>query len=196
MSFEGQVKGDIYLNKGEPEDACISPRIILIGDDIKFPLIKYRTPPWLGLPGGKMKWEEYPEGANALSIGAFPTLIREVEEECGIDISNNLEQTACLGLVETNVVDQIKRRILVYVTPIFVSFAPDLEFNDVSKRTHLVSLKEHIPGPLFPDARLALASLKSRWGKPISPEWLGEERIFFEHRPRVRMLMGPPGWAC
>jgi 8-oxo-dGTP pyrophosphatase MutT (NUDIX family) len=198
MSLERHEKGDLYFNKGESWEACISPRILLVGDKGKFPLIKYRVSPWLGLPGGKMKWEEFPEGANALSFGAFPTLVREVEEECGLNIAGYLEGMACLGLAEINIVDNDARQILVSFAPIFVGLAPDLTFKDVSERTHLARLGEHLPGPLFPDARLALAHYERKRGseEQITPEWLGEERIFFEHRPQVRLLMGPPSWAC
>lgn len=69
-----------------------------------FPLVPYRDTRWLGLPGGKVTIKEAVRGVNFLSAGAYPTLIREVKEECGIDITQQLETASCLGLAEIGVI--------------------------------------------------------------------------------------------
>jgi 8-oxo-dGTP pyrophosphatase MutT (NUDIX family) len=157
MILERLEKDDVLFEEDGPRMSLISPRIILIGDGNVFPLVEYRNTRWLGLPGGKVKGKECPEGENMLSFGAFLTIVREVREKCGIDLSGYLEQIACLGLAEINVVDNTARQVVTYQTPIFIGLVSELEFTNVNDRVHLVRIGEHLPGPLFPDARLALA---------------------------------------
>ena len=81
------------------------------------------------------------------------------------------------------------------ITPIYVCKTNDLR--GVNSDTQLVNVWGHIPGPLFPDARIAISRLKEGVGNkkgPISPQWLNDRKIYFEMKPQMRLLMGPPEW--
>lgn len=179
-------------------DYCFSARIILVGNEGYFPLVQYKDTDWFGLPGGKEEKNELPDEVNRLSAVCLPVFSREFQEECGIDISGHLNEIGCLGLASVNAVDEERRQITQIHSAIFVSFAPELKFEGINNRTRLFHLDEHIPGPLFPDARLGLAELNRvrKEKKSIAPVWLNKKNIYFKHRSNFGLLMGPPAWAC
>jgi len=188
--------GDVLASLHEKAGTSVSPRIIILDWDANIPLVRYKDTPWFGLPGGKANEGEATEAANFLSKGAYPTLIREVQEECGIDITESIKTAPCLGLVEIGIVDNISRFVNYSIAPIFV--CKNVNLTGVSDNTQIVNLRSHIPGPIFPDARIAINALKegARQKKgPIEPQWLNDGRIFyFEMKPQMRNLPGSPEW--
>jgi len=185
---------DFFLIESERVRTCLSPRIIIVEKGGNFPLVPYQGTSWLGLPGGKVKEAEVGKD-NFLSAGSFPTLTREIWEECGIDISGCLGQAACLGLAEIATVDNVARQITLTRTPIFVCRITSL--GNINAETQLVNIASHLPGPLFPDARAGITRLKEviRQKEPIQPEWFNKERIYyFMLKPEIGLLMGPPSW--
>jgi 8-oxo-dGTP pyrophosphatase MutT (NUDIX family) len=196
MQNERDDEGDYYLVDSESVRSSLTPRLIILDGNGNFPLVRYKDTDWLGLPGGKAKKNEVEEGANFLSSGAFPTLIRELREECDIDISDYINGAACLGLAEIAVVDSVNRQVNFTFTPIFICRTS--EIGAVSEITQVVNLREHLPGPLFPDAQIAIKFLKegSRSKKgPIQPEWLNDRQVYYyEMLPQIRLLTAPPDW--
>ena len=174
----------------------LAPRVIILDKAGNLPLVEYKKTGWFGLPGGKVEEDELTEGVDYLSSGSFPTLIREIKEETEIDVSGFIHDSACLGIAEIGVVDSVEKRIDFNISPIFVCRMDTIE--GASKKTKIANLNSHLPGPIFPDARLAIGRLKEglRDEKgPIEPKWLNEEGVFyFELRPKMRLLFGPPSW--
>ena len=196
MGVEQADLKDLFDSVHERLKTSLSPRIIIIDNNANIPLVRYKDTPWFGLPGGKVKEKEAVEDANFLSTGAYPTLIREVKEECRIDISDSLRVASCLGVAEIGIVDSVKRVVNYSLSPIFVCRREGL--SDVNNDTQLFNLRSYLPGPIFPDARLAIRVLKDsiRTKKgPIQPAWLNDGRvIYFEMKPQMRLLMEPPNW--
>ena len=188
---------DLFLVESERLGISLSPRVIIIGKGGDIPLVPYKATKWLGLPGGKVKETEALEDVNFLSVGSFPTLAREVWEECGIDILNCLNKAACLGLAEIGIVDSVNQQVRLTYTPIFVCINADL--GNVNTNTQLVNIESHLPGTLFHDARAGLSRLKEGIGRKeglILPEFLNDGKIYyFEIRPQMRPLVDPPDWA-
>lgn len=176
--------------------SCVSPRVILLTKNGDFPIVRYSSTKWWGLPGGKATESELRGKDNFLSGGAFPTLLREIHEECGMDISGLLEASACLGLAEIAVVDDQAKTVTLTYTPIFV--CPVAKLEPVAGGVRIVNINSHLPGPLFPDARLGITRLKrvlAKEGDPILPVFLNDRGIcYVEHRPQIRPLMGRPDW--
>lgn len=196
MEREHESGKDFFVRKSDRVRTATSPRVIIIDKDGNFPLVPYKNTQWQGLPGGKMKESEVIYNVNQLSTGSFPTLVREVKEECGIDISNSLNKSACLGLAEIGVVDGEKKQVTLVYSPVFVCKTTDL--GKLSSNVKLANINSHLPGPVFPDTRLALRRLKEgiRDEKgPIYPTWLNDRKIYyFEMRPEMKLLIGPPDW--
>jgi len=195
MQKEGDDGTDSFLVKSERVISSLSPRLILLEENGNIPLVPYKDTGWLGLPGGKATEAELVEEVNFLSTGAFPTLAREVWEECGIDVSYQLERSACLGLAEIGVVDSVQKQVNFVLTPIYVCKTNELR--DLDENVQVVNIWQHIPGPLFPDARLAISRLKEGVGNQkgqIHPGWLNGNKIYFEMKPQMGLLMGPPEW--
>jgi 8-oxo-dGTP pyrophosphatase MutT (NUDIX family) len=181
------------------EEVTVSPRVILLDENGNFPLVRYKDTPWLGLPGGQVEIEEDSIEKNFLSTGAFPTLIREVKEECGIDISSYLtKKCGCLGITEVSSVSESEsgKKIKHGKVLLFVCRVPGNLFNNLSEGVELVNINSHLPGPIFPDARVAIEYLKKSRGKkngPIEPAFLGPKRkMWAQMKPKVRMLFGNP----
>jgi len=194
---ERRTERDIFLHESRQIRSYVSPRVIILIGKEEFLLVPYEATRWLGLPGGKVKESEVAKKSNFLSSGAFPTLSREVKEECGIDISGSLETSYCLGLAEINIVDNSIRRITLSYAPIF--FCPVSRIGKVKKGVRIVNIRSHLPGPLFPDARMGISRLKEileadKRG-PAYFEFLNDEcACYIELRPKVKQLMGPPDW--
>lgn len=174
----------------------LAPRVVILDKSGNFPLVEYKDTGWFGLPGGKVEPEDMAEGAEYLSAGAFPTLVREVQEECGIDTSGYISRSACLGVAEIGVVDSVNRRVDFNISPVFVCKAD--EIGKVNEKTRIANINSHISGPLFPDARMAIGRLREgirhERGR-IKPVWLNDKGVFyFEMRPQMRLLSGPPEW--
>ena len=182
------------LGKESKIRSVVSPRVILLTRNGDFPLVPYENTGWYGLPGGKIKIGE--ADGNFLSLGSFPTLTREVMEECGVDISDHLTNSCCLGLAEIGAVDNTEKRITFYLSPIFLFFVPDLK--GTKQGVAIVNLNSHMPWPLFPDVRMGITylreSIKEQKRGKIFPEFLNEEIYYFQLRPEVGLLMGPPKW--
>lgn len=196
MERDRSREKDFFINDGERVRTATSPRVIILDNNGGFPLVPYENTSWQGLPGGKMKESEIIPNANQLSAGSFPTLVREVKEECDIDITNSLNKSACLGLAEIGIVDAVKKQVTLLISPIFLCRTENLD--NLSPSANLVNIKEHLPGPLFPDARLAIKRLKEGMKEekgPIYPEWLNDKGIYyFELRPEMKLLTRPPSW--
>lgn len=195
MSTE-RISGDFYLNESEKYRSTITPRVILLDGEGNFPLVSYKNTRWFGLPGGKVSKQEVAGNANFLSTGSFPTLAREVEEECGIDIARGLAKSACLGLAEINIVDETRKACTLNLTPVYVCRVDNLD--GLNGEVVAVNINDHIPGPLFPDARLAIKYLKEgRKTKKghITPNWLnGGKAYYFKLHPKPHLLDEPPSW--
>ncbi len=190
---------DIVTPSAEaPMREVISPRVILLDPNGSFVLVLHEGTGWWGLPGGKFKVGEVTSGLNLLGIGVFPTLRREVSEEVGINIS--LYQPihfTCLGVTEVHAVDSENRQITRITSPIFVYKVPDL----LGIKQNTVLLASYpFPGPLFPDARIALKyyfdKARTNSGELITPEFLNQGEVFyFQMKPKPQLLMGSPSWA-
>ena len=163
-------------------------------------MVQYKA--WHGLPGGKIKKHELDPEENLLTIGAFPTLVREVREECGIDFSSFLEKCTCLGIAQVSEVigePNSAEKIIHRIAPIFYCPVPEEALANLREDVIIANLNDHLAGPLFPDARVAISylkrSIRERRG-PIIPEFInGEDGIyFFQTRPKVNLLMGHPPW--
>ncbi len=196
---EKESLGDLFIPSKEAlERAVISPRVILRDPRGNFILVLHQETGWWGLPGGKNKLVDLSGEENSLSTGAFPTLQREVSEEVGIDISPYLlASSGCLGLTEIFSVNSDISRITHVLSPIFVCMVPDLS-GARQNTTPLTSTP--FPGPLFPDARIALKyfveKMKTKAEGPIIPEFLNKDEVFyFQMKPTPRLLIGPPPWA-
>lgn len=177
-----------------------SVRVIIISSTGKFILVPYQNTNWLGLPGGKVKTGEYQTDGNLLTTAAHPTLIREVKEECGIDISFYLARSFFyLGLAEVTAIDNTRKIATNILTPISVCSVLQIKKNDLKPETVVMNIEDHLSGPLFPDARIALTFLKKLWQAerllPVLPVYLSSEKpIFFQTHPTVGPLWGPPEW--
>jgi len=185
--------GDLILGDERTRSAVITPRIILLTQR-GIPMVE--TNGWLGLPGGKVKENEC--DGNLMTTDAYPTLIREVEEECGFDISGHLRQSsACLGIVtDLFRVDSEAKTIKEMVVPVFLCKAPDLAGGrrDIVWRDIFSDSFEKV----YPDAGLALRYLqqkiKSGVKGSIEPEFLNHGIIYFQTRPSMKRLSVRPGW--
>lgn len=196
---EREKDRDFFYQRDPLVRSCTVPRVILLAPGGDFPLVSYQGTDWYGLPGGKMKAHEAEAAGegNFLHRGAFPTLSREVEEECGLDVSAFLRVSGCLGLAEVGEVDSLAKEVIIFDTPIFVCLVPSLE--GVKKGVLIVNIKSHLPGPLFPDARMGIDRLRAVIGTrdrgPIHPEFLNKGGIcYVQVRPQLKPLMGPPDW--
>lgn len=186
---------DFYLpHKSASVRTVISPRVILLDPDGNFPLVL--TKGLRGLPGGKGKLSEIAD-QNLLGIGSFPTIAREVEEETERDVSAYLSKaSACVGLAEITGVDAVAHVVTEILTPIFICRVPHMTYpNTVT----IANLHEHQPGPLYPDARLAIHHVQRRIRERqtgfILPEFLNEGRkIYFQLAP-VRGLISRIPWV-
>lgn len=120
--------------------------------------------------------------------------MREVEEECGINIDKFLTSTACLGLVDIAAVDHHARRVTRIMTPLFVCNGV---LKGITPGTLMANIREWPPSPLFPDASIGIAYVKEHLkavGR-ILPQWLNDGGIiYFSMKPRMGLLMGPPDW--
>lgn len=175
----------------------VSPRVIILTNEGDFPLVPHKNTGWFGLPGGRAEWSEMAKEANFFSPDAFPTLTREVKEECDWDISGFLEKSACLGLAEIWIVNSQAKQAILSLSPIFVYLAPTL--GKLKRGVEIANLKLPLPGPIFPDARLAISRLKQGAKTDqelIQTELLNEKAIYFQLRPEVGQLMAPPPWLC
>lgn len=178
-----------YIPERREKTVC-SVRVIIISPDGRFILVRYGDTPWFGLPGGKVKAGEYQPDSNLLTDAAHPTLIREIQEECGFDISPHLAGSFCLGLAEVTAIDNVKRLATHILTPIFICPVPQIRENDLKPGTIVMDIGNHLPGPLFPDARIAITHFKGQRAGYLGPERL----IFFQMRPRLGPLWEAPGW--
>lgn len=174
--------------------SVVSPRVILLTRSGDFPLVPYKDTGWYGLPGGKVKISE--ADGNLLSLGSFPTLRREVIQECGINIAGYLADSCCLGLAEIWAVDNTERRMTFFLNPIFLCFIPDL--NGIKQGVAIANLNSHIPGPLFPDARMGITYLREsireqKRGK-ILPKFLNDGTCYIQLKPEVGLVIGPSRW--
>lgn len=202
MNPETLPEIDLSTYERETKTATVcSPRVIIISLSGEFVLVRYKDTAWLGLPGGKVQTEEYEPDGNLLSTAAFPTLEREVGEECGLSIHLEPSKCPCLGLVDIATVDNTQRIVTQHLTPIFIYLSP--AFNSANLKEGVVggNINDHLGGPLFPDARVAITHLKRQWqaGKPIfnfeSAAFLGPERpLFFQMKPTLGPLWGAPEW--
>lgn len=152
----------------------VATRLLLLDQRGNFPLVRYRSTEWHGLPGGKVQHGEVPEDNNLLSEVALNTLQREFQEELGLSIADLIrpQRFACLGVTET--VDVRLRYTRMNFTPIFLGLVKELP--PLDERALIVNIRDHIPGPLFPDARAAIELLRDRLQKKtqgsVSPSWL------------------------
>ena len=188
---------DVFLAESPVLDTCCSPRLIMLEPGGNIILVPYQDTNWLGLPGGKVNMAEALKGGNLESTGAFPTLVREIWEECGIDVSKRLRKSAaCLGLAEITAIDEQRKQATRILSPIFICTIDD--FGGIDDRARVVNIWRSFPGPLFPDAQLGITRLKKviTSEEPLIPVCLNAELpvIYFEMVPQMRLQMGPPNW--
>ena len=79
-----------------------------------------------------------------------------------------------------------------YFSPVFLYLVE--KFGRLFDEVRVVNIHDHIPGPLFPDARVILSylleSLKTGKSEIGSPVWLnGREALTFQLSPRMGLLM-------
>lgn len=189
-----------YERKTRTATVC-SARVIIISPNGNFILVHYKDTPWLGLPGGKVKAGEYKSNGNLLSEAAFSTLARETQEECGLPIHPNLANTSCLALTEIAEVNNYRQKVIWHLTPIFIYSSTIPPATELKKGVVVANINEHLGGPLFPDARMVISYLQRQWqsGAPIfTPRpvtYLEPKRpLFFQIKPNVGPLWGPPDW--
>ncbi|KKQ36744.1 MAG: hypothetical protein US53_C0039G0001 [Candidatus Woesebacteria bacterium GW2011_GWA1_37_7] len=113
-----EIEDFIIPNKDSKLQSVISPRLI-VRLDHRVVLVRFKETSWYGFPGGKLKFNEYTEKSNLLDVGSFPTLQREVKEECGIDISILKDKIRFFGLSEVKIVDEFKKNIRNFLSPFF-----------------------------------------------------------------------------
>lgn len=189
-----------YERKTRTATVC-SARLIVISQNGRFILVHYKDTPWLGLPGGKVKTGEYKSNGNLLSDAAFPTLARETQEECGFPIHLNPVNTSCLALTEIAEVNNLRQKVIWHLTPIFIYPSAIPPATELKKGVVVVNINEHLEGPLFPDARMVISYLRKQWqsGAPVFATrpviYLEPKRpLFFQIKPNVGPLWGPPAW--
>ena len=188
---------DFFLKGKEEVRTCISPRVFVLTSKGDFPIVRYGTTNWFGLPGGNPIEDEDVESGEFLSSGAFPTLLKEVEEECGIALPDSLN-VFCLGIARIGRVDNIKKEITLTYTPIFICDVP--EIGDVKEGVSVVNIWSHLQGPLFPDARMGISYYQEAFdankGSLISPQLFNNKSIFYvQMEPQIQLLMGRPDWT-
>jgi 8-oxo-dGTP pyrophosphatase MutT (NUDIX family) len=189
----GSPEEDLILGKENIVSAVISPRVIILTPR-GVPMV--RNGDWLGLPGGKVKIGE--SFGDLMSIDAFPTLTREVQEECDLDISRFLmDKSACLGLAEINIVDSINRKMRYMLAPIFICLTKDLPNGNEDLVWRPLNSESY--NNIFPDASFALKhlqqQLKNKSKGFILPEFLNKDVVYFQTKPVMMYLPKRPDWA-
>lgn len=187
---------DLLIKEGRNKVFVYSMRLILLDRKGDYLLVRYGVGNWLGLPGGKSTRREAINGNNLLSIGAYPTLERELFEETGIAFSLDPERTWCIGLVDGVIAEKrTGNKICRYESTVFLAKIPTLPVTSYPDVV-VANIFRHHPGPLFPDARLGIERVRELIGgvKYEGPDWLsavvdGEERkVKFQISPSPAYL--------
>lgn len=175
--------------------AVIAPRLTIMWGK-KAVLVRYYDTNWFGLPGGKIRDDE--TDGNLLNIGTLPSLKRELEEECGINIDTLKNEVKFLGLAEINAVCETQRKINYILSPIFIVFLAQKHRDLVVKLEqnpdiHMLSLENPGEVLVLPDARMALNLLIKRQKSPGC--FLADRDYYFQMEPCMKLLTHRPTWA-
>lgn len=190
MERKGQAK-DLIVGT-EYIKAVLSPRAILTWDK-KIALVEYRDTKWFGLPGGKVNMDE--ADGNLLDAGAFTTLVREVQEECEVDIQFLENELRFLGLTEVTSIYQTKRKAVYSIAPVFVVLLDDKHGEIIEKlEQDTCPLSIDNPGEVLvlPDARMAIHFFLARKGSPGG--FLSDKMYYFQMEPKMGLLSQRPAW--
>lgn len=187
--------GDLYIpSKESLYRTIVTPRVIALDREGNFPMTIEKG--WGALPGGKLKRRQG-YNVNLFSSGAYATIVREVEEECGIDISPYISQAALMGITEVTEINSELGQVTERIAPIFLCRVPGMHYGS---SVEVANIHGALPGPMYPDARMALNYLQHQLSTQssgfIEPVFLNAGKVYFQTKPQMGYVLGfPPNIA-